>query len=145
MNVNICNFSFAFCKLFIQMIKGTRSNCFRLFSNFLRFLYQKKAHIFLITPEFYSWEIYHFDKYYENVTSYDNHNKALYTVTYRQFQNMLSHLVSKRFDGFNWNLKPRFLGWWRIIWINISILRHRTMHLLLHGIFYSFAWLFCVL
>ncbi len=36
-------------------LKGARSDCFRFFSNFWRFWYQKKAHIFLITPdEFYS-------------------------------------------------------------------------------------------
>ncbi len=29
----------------------TRSDCFRFFSNFLRFWYQKKALIFLITPD----------------------------------------------------------------------------------------------
>ena len=40
-----------------------------------------------------------------------------------------SHLVSKRFNRFHWNLKPRFLVWWGIIWINISILRNRTRHL----------------
>ncbi len=37
------------------VFKGARSDCFRFFSNFERFWYQKKAIIFLITPcEFYS-------------------------------------------------------------------------------------------
>ncbi len=36
-------------------IKGARSDCFGFFSNFQRLWYQKKGHIFLITPgEFYS-------------------------------------------------------------------------------------------
>ncbi len=30
-------------------LNGARSDCFRFFSNFLRFWYQEKAHIFLIT------------------------------------------------------------------------------------------------
>ncbi len=38
-------------------------------------------------------------------------------------------LISKRFNRFNWNLKRRFLGWWSIIWINISTLRDQTRHL----------------
>ncbi len=47
----------------------------RFFSNFQRFWYQKKAHIFLITPgEFYSWKIYRLEDIDENVTSYGNHN-----------------------------------------------------------------------
>ena len=45
------------------------------FSNFLRFCYQKKAHIFLITPvEFYSWKMCRLEDINENVTSYGNHN-----------------------------------------------------------------------
>ena len=44
-------------------------------SNFLRFWYQKKAHIFLIAPvEFYGWKIYGLEDINENVTSYGNHN-----------------------------------------------------------------------
>ena len=35
-------------------------------------------------------------------------------------QNTQSLLVSKPFNRFNWNLKPRFLVWWRIVWIKIS-------------------------
>ncbi len=39
------------------------------FSNFMRFWYQKNAHIFLITPgEFYSWKMYHLEDINENVT-----------------------------------------------------------------------------
>ncbi len=45
------------------------------FSNFQRFWYQKKAHIFLITPgEFYSCKMYCLEVINENVTSYGNHN-----------------------------------------------------------------------
>ena len=45
------------------------------FSNLQRFWYQKKAHIFLITPcEFYSWKMYHLEDINENVTSYGNQN-----------------------------------------------------------------------
>ncbi len=45
------------------------------FSNFQRFWYQKKAHIFLITPgESYSWKMYRLEDINENVTSYGNHN-----------------------------------------------------------------------
>ncbi len=56
-------------------IKGARSDCFRFFSNFRRFWYQKKAHIFLITSgEFYSWKMYRLEDINENVTSYGYHN-----------------------------------------------------------------------
>ena len=42
---------------------------------FLRFLYQKKAHIFLITHEkFYSWNMFRLEDTDKNVTSYDYHN-----------------------------------------------------------------------
>ncbi len=59
----------------INMIKGARSDCFRFFSHFWRFWYQKKAHIFLISPgEFYSWKMYRLEDINENVTSYGNHN-----------------------------------------------------------------------
>ena len=56
-------------------LQGGRSNCFRIFSNYLRFWYQKKTHFFLITcGEFYSWKMYHLeDIINENVTSYGNH------------------------------------------------------------------------
>ena len=44
------------------------------FSNFRKFWYQKKAHMFLITPgEFYSWKMYRLEGINENVTSYGNH------------------------------------------------------------------------
>ncbi len=33
-----------------DIVKGARSDCFDFFSNFQRFWYQKKGHIFLITP-----------------------------------------------------------------------------------------------
>ena len=40
---------------FALYLKGARSDHFKFFSNFWRFWYQMKAHIFLITPgEFYS-------------------------------------------------------------------------------------------
>ena len=35
---------------YFNNIKGARSDCFKFFSNFQRFWYQEKAHIFLITP-----------------------------------------------------------------------------------------------
>ncbi len=48
--------NFAFATLILQCsskvvgtLKGARSDCVRFFSNFRRFWYQKKAHIFLIT------------------------------------------------------------------------------------------------
>ncbi len=41
-----------------KVFKGAWSDCFRFFSDFLRFWYQKKAHIFFIAPcEFYGWKI----------------------------------------------------------------------------------------
>ncbi len=58
-----------------QPFKGARSDWFRFFSNFRRFWYQKKAHIFLITPgEFHSWKMYHLEDINENVTSYGYYN-----------------------------------------------------------------------
>ncbi len=45
------------------------------FSSFVRFWYQKKAHIILITPvEFCGWKMYRLEDINENVTSYGNHN-----------------------------------------------------------------------
>ncbi len=59
----------------ISLFKGAQSDCFRFFSNFRRFWYQKKAHIFLITPgEFHSFKMYRLKNINENVTSYGNHN-----------------------------------------------------------------------
>ncbi len=69
-------------------VKGAWSDCFRFFSNYQRFWYQKKAHIFLITPdEFYSGKMYHLDDINENVTSNGNHNNKLTQYWYRQLQN----------------------------------------------------------
>ncbi len=91
-------------------LKGSRSNCFRFFSNFWRFCYQKKAHIFLITlGEFYSWKMYHLEDTNENVTSYGNHNKA-YTIRYG---NCKTHNLSLYSNGLTdlteiWN--QDFLG-----------------------------------
>ncbi len=61
--------------IMIPVLKGAQSDCLRFFSNLRRFWYQKKAHIFLITPgEFYSWKMYCVEDINENVTSYGNHN-----------------------------------------------------------------------
>ncbi len=62
--------------MYVSMtLKGARSDCFRFFSNFWRFWYQKKVHIFLITVgEFYSRKMYRLEDINENLTSYGNHN-----------------------------------------------------------------------
>ncbi len=60
-----------------MFFKGARSDSFTFFSNLLRFWYQKKVHILLITPgELYSGKISHLEYINENVTSYGNHNLA---------------------------------------------------------------------
>ncbi len=85
-------------------LKGARSDHFRFFSNFQRFWYQKKIHIFLITPgEFYSWKMYRLEDINENVTSYGNHNYA-YTIRYRQLKIR------------NLSLCPNGLTDWNEIW-----------------------------
>ncbi len=59
--------------------KGAQSDCFRFFSNFQRFWYQKKGHIFLITlGKCYSWKMYCLEDINENVTSYGNYNFSGY-------------------------------------------------------------------
>ncbi len=55
-------------------IKGAPSDHYNFLSNFRRFWYQMKDHIFLIIPgEFYSWKMYHLEDINENMTSYGNH------------------------------------------------------------------------
>ena len=45
------------------------------FSNFLRFWYYKKTHIFLITRvKFYSWNMFRLEDINENMPGYGNHN-----------------------------------------------------------------------
>ena len=56
-----------------------------MFSNFWRFCYHRKAHIFFITHgKFYRWKVFCLEDINENVYSY-GHNWA-YTVRYRQLQ-----------------------------------------------------------
>ncbi len=59
-------------------LKGAWSDYFRFFKFFfpslLRFWYQKKDPIFLITPgEFYSWKMYRLKDMNETMSSYGNH------------------------------------------------------------------------
>ena len=72
--------SLAFCPR--NDFTGAWSDCFRFVYNFLRFWYQNKAHIFLITGEMYNLEDIN-----ENVTSYGYHNYAN-IVKYRQLQSI---------------------------------------------------------
>ncbi len=44
-------------------------------------------------------------------------------------QNTLSVLVSKLFNRFKWNLKPRYFSWWCIIWIKFPFWKNQTRHL----------------
>ncbi len=85
-NTNSCNTKFLITQswfldpkhvfyiiFFLLKVPGPIASIF--FSNFRRFWYQKKAHIFLITPvKFYSWKMYRLKDINENVTSYGNHN-----------------------------------------------------------------------
>ena len=105
-------------------LKGARSDHFRFVSNFQKIWYQKKACNFLITPgEFYGWKMYRLENIYENET--------IIRLTRLGIGNCEIHdlFLFKPIDRFNWNLKPRFLGWWRMVWIKISILRNWTRHL----------------
>ena len=52
-----------------------QSYFFNFFSNFWRFLYHKKAYIFLITHvEFHNWNMFIWEDIDENVPGYGNHN-----------------------------------------------------------------------
>ena len=59
----------------MNQIIGAQSYFFNFFSNFWRFCYHKKAHIFLITHgKFYSWKVFHLEDINENMSGYGNHN-----------------------------------------------------------------------
>ena len=54
-----------------------RSPIFNFFSNFWRFCYCKKAHIFLITyVKFYSWKVFRLEDLNKNVSGNGNHTQA---------------------------------------------------------------------
>ena len=56
-------------------VKGPILSFQLFFSNFWRFYYHKKAHIFLITHEnFYIKEVFRLEDINENVSGYGNHN-----------------------------------------------------------------------
>ena len=89
-----------------------QSYLFNLFSNFWRFCYHKKAHIFLITyGKLYSWKVFGWEYISENLPVYGNHIIKAYTVRYRRLQYAKLLRKSKRLDRFNWNFKFTSLEW----------------------------------
>ena len=57
------------------LFKGAQSYFFNFFSNFLRFRYQKRTHIFLIThKKVYGKMVFSWEDSSERVISYGNYN-----------------------------------------------------------------------
>ncbi len=73
--MSLCDVVDELTEINLMNLKEARSDCFTFFSNFRRFWYQKKGHIFLITPgEFYALKMYRLEDINQNVISYGNHN-----------------------------------------------------------------------
>ncbi len=91
----------------LAAVKGARSDCFRFFSNFQRFWYQKKACIFLITPgEFYSWKMYCLEDINENVTNENATNET--KISWVVMHHLNKNLHSEKSDQAPLNSIPKF-------------------------------------